>query len=66
MSEPADEPHSLELRSAMARRDYWRTCLAYAKAGGDMDAAINAQRFIDEYDTFIAIAKQRHNETKAG
>ena len=55
MSNP--EP-SLAMRSANARRDYWMEQLEAAKREGSIDAAINAQRFIDEYDQLIVLMHQ--------
>ena len=51
----SDAPPSLAMRSAQARRDYWVEQLEAAKRDGSIDAAINAQRFIDEYDQLIVL-----------
>ena len=53
-----DNKQTLAMRSAQARRDYWVEQLEAAKLDGGIDAAINAQRFIDEYDQLIVLMHQ--------
>jgi hypothetical protein len=50
-----EEPVSLERRAALARRQYWQEQYEAALAVEDKDAAANALRFVQEYDSFIAL-----------
>ena len=50
----------LELRAALARRQYWMEELSSARQRGDKAAEARAAQFLAEYDALIAeIERQR-------
>ena len=46
---------ALLLRTARAKRKFWLEQRAAAIAAGDTEGEATAQRFIDEYETFISL-----------
>ena len=50
----AGRREGLLVRSARARQSFWVDKVETARAAGDHDAVVQAQRFVDEYDAFIA------------
>jgi phage shock protein A len=50
---------SLERRAAQARRDYWQRVHESALSAGDKEAAANALRFVQEYDSLLAMIERK-------